>query len=890
MRNIWRIFRADWQRISASVVAVVVIMGLCLIPCLYAWFNIFSNWDPYGPDATSNIRVAVTSEDEGYELLGLKLNIGSMVLDGLKSNNQMGWDFVDSREEALEGVRSGRYYAALIVPADFTGDFVSILDTDLRHPQIEYYENEKKNAIAPKITNKAKTAVQDEINATVVETVTNAVTTVSSVCRALGLDADDVSQGVIEKLSSAQDSLRTLEETLTAMQTLADQTDSILACAGVVTGDLDSIVSGNDLSGIQDALDRGIGRLNETEAEIARQLEDIDAQIDVIADDIAAAVGTAEDVAGPAQQLDQRLAEQQQRLEKLRDFAAGYPAVQERLGNAIYRIGELRDLLKTLEDPGQLETWRQEVQAKVDALRQELREAALRISGSVNQRLEELNRDVTEKLQTLQSVFDSVSGNLSALGDKLTRYQEAIQSTGTTLSGAIQLSSTLRGDLGQLAQDMDRIVTSDGFRRFVEVLENDPEGLADYLSDPVSMETVPVYEITSYGSSMAPYYIMLALFVGSLLTATMLHVNAPMPGLSRLRPWQRFFGRYQLFFLIGMIQALVTGLGCIYYIGIQCPYPGLFLLACCVCSLNFTMMNYALVYALDNIGMAASVIIMVIQVAGSGGVYPIDVLPGIFQTLYKFMPFHYGMDMLRETIAGRYENVYWKNLAVMAAMCVLFAVLGMVLYYPARPLNRLIARSKEKSGIMQGGLLPMNAKHDLAEALCQLLETKTLEKITVKDIVARCGVNRQTFYYHFHDVYDLMRWIFDREAAALAQSIRSNGSDWRQELRTITDVLRSKRHLVMNAYRSVNRRDLERYLMQGYGPVIRRIVDQAAVGLDVTQGDLEFVSRFYARGLLSGVFDWIESGMPENIGDDLRRCILLLDGSLPTALKSVSEK
>lgn len=704
MRNIWRIFRADWQRISASVVAVVVIMGLCLIPCLYAWFNIFSNWDPYGPDATSNIRVAVTSEDEGYELLGLKLNIGSMVLDGLKSNDQMGWDFVDSREEALEGVRSGRYYAALIVPADFTGDFVSILDTDLRHPQIEYYENEKKNAIAPKITNKAKTAVQDEINATVVETVTNAVTTVSSVCRALGLDADDVSQGVIEKLSSAQDSLRTLEETLTAMQTLADQTDSILACAGVVAGDLDSIVSGNDLSGIQDALDRGIGRLNETEAEIARQLEDIDAQIDVIADDIAAAVGTAEDVAGflagPAQQLDQRLAEQQQRLEKLRDFAAGYPAVQERLGNAIYRIGELRDLLKTLEDPGQLETWRQEVQAKVDELRQELREAALRISGSVNQRLEELNRDVTEKLQTLQSVFDSVSGSLSALGDKLTRYQEAIQSTGTTLSGAIQLSSTLRGDLGQMAQDMDRIVTSDGFRRFVEVLENDPEGLADYLSDPVSMETVPVYEITSYGSSMAPYYIMLALFVGSLLTATMLHVNAPMPELFRLRPWQRFFGRYQLFFLIGMIQALVTGLGCIYYIGIQCPYPGLFLLACCVCSLNFTMMNYALVYALDNIGMAASVIIMVIQVAGSGGVYPIDVLPRIFQTLYKFMPFHYGMDMLRETIAGRYENVYWKNLAVMAAMCVLFAVLGMVLYYPARPLNRLIARSKEKSGIM----------------------------------------------------------------------------------------------------------------------------------------------------------------------------------------------
>lgn len=88
MKNIWRIFRSDWQRLTASVVAVVVVMGLCLIPCLYAWFNIFSNWDPYGPDSTSNIRVAVTSEDEGYELLGLKLNIGSMVLDGLKATTR----------------------------------------------------------------------------------------------------------------------------------------------------------------------------------------------------------------------------------------------------------------------------------------------------------------------------------------------------------------------------------------------------------------------------------------------------------------------------------------------------------------------------------------------------------------------------------------------------------------------------------------------------------------------------------------------------------------------------------------------------------------------------------------------------------------------------------
>ena len=704
MRNIWRIFRADWQRISASVVAVVVIMGLCLIPCLYAWFNIFSNWDPYGPDATSNIRVAVTSEDEGYELLGLKLNIGSMVLDGLKSNDQMGWDFVDSREEALEGVRSGRYYAALIVPAGFTGDFVSILDTDLRHPQIEYYENEKKNAIAPKITNKAKTAVQDEINATVVETVTNAVTTVSSVCRALGLDADDVSQGVIEKLSSAQDSLRTLEETLTAMQTLADQTDSILACAGVVAGDLDSIVSGNDLSGIQDALDRGIGRLNETEAEIARQLEDIDAQIDVIADDIAAAVGTAEDVAGflagPAQQLDQRLAEQQQRLEKLRDFAAGYPAVQERLGNAIYRIGELRDLLKTLEDPGQLETWRQEVQAKVDELRQELREAALRISGSVNQRLEELNRDVTEKLQTLQSVFDSVSGNLSALGDKLSRYQEAIQSTGTTLSGAIQLSSTLRGDLGQLAQDMDRIVTSDGFRRFVEVLENDPEGLADYLSDPVSMETVPVYEITTYGSAMAPFYSVLAIWVGGVMLVAILKPHARPEGLVDPKPHQLFFGRYFLFFVMSQIQAAVIVAGDLLVLKIQCVEPALLFATGAITSLVFSLLIYSLTVSFGDVCKAIVVVIMVLQIAGSSGTFPIELLPDVYQKIYHIFPFPYAIDAVRECVCGLYGLTWLKNIGCLLIFGAAALVIGLLVRKPFMGLNHFMEEKLKETEML----------------------------------------------------------------------------------------------------------------------------------------------------------------------------------------------
>lgn len=133
MKNIFGIFRADFRRISNSVVASVVIIGLCLVPCLYAWFNILSNWDPYGEASTSNIKVAVANEDRGAKLMGMELNIGTLVMDGLAANHQLGWVFVDDRQQALEGVYSGDYYAALIVSKDFTRDFISLLEIGRAH-------------------------------------------------------------------------------------------------------------------------------------------------------------------------------------------------------------------------------------------------------------------------------------------------------------------------------------------------------------------------------------------------------------------------------------------------------------------------------------------------------------------------------------------------------------------------------------------------------------------------------------------------------------------------------------------------------------------------------------------------------------------------------------
>lgn len=246
MKNIWNIFRADWRRLTASVVAVVVLLGLCLVPCLYAWFNILSNWDPYGTASTSRISVAVASEDAGCEVLGLEVNIGALVLQGLESNDQMGWVFVDSRAEALDGVESGDYYAALIVPEEFTEDFVSILSGDLRHPQIQYYENEKKNAIAPKITSKAKTAVQEQINTTVIGKAAEALTTAGSVFKAMGLDSEALADGIMDKLTGARQEMAQLQKVLLSLKDVMNGADGLLTAASVTIADARGTVEDAD--------------------------------------------------------------------------------------------------------------------------------------------------------------------------------------------------------------------------------------------------------------------------------------------------------------------------------------------------------------------------------------------------------------------------------------------------------------------------------------------------------------------------------------------------------------------------------------------------------------------------------------------------------------------
>ena len=151
MKLIWKIFVRDVRQATRNVIAVIVAMGLVIVPALYAWYNIAASWDPYGN--TKALKVAVANVDKGYksDLMPITINVGETVTNTLRANHDLDWQFVD-RAKAIDGVNSGEYYAALIIPKSFSSDMMTLFSPKIKHAKLEYYLNEKINPIAPHIT------------------------------------------------------------------------------------------------------------------------------------------------------------------------------------------------------------------------------------------------------------------------------------------------------------------------------------------------------------------------------------------------------------------------------------------------------------------------------------------------------------------------------------------------------------------------------------------------------------------------------------------------------------------------------------------------------------------------------------------------------------------
>lgn len=720
MKNILKIFLTDTGRIMSNVVGMVVIMGLCVLPSLYAWFNIFSNWDPYGQESTSNMQIAVYSEDQGDKIAGEDFNIGSNVLDGLKANKTIGWVFADSKKEAVEGVYSGKYYAALVIPENFTKDMISFLGGTVEHPAITYYENDKKNAIAPKITAKAKTAVQEQVNASFISTITDAMVGAGKVLTATDnhgdnpldsgistlqdidtelqvyiavmssfVDITDAAQGLIDTsqnmLPGVKDTFGQSEEMVKSLQTLMNLSGQTEHYAGdmftlsmdAVRQSLENIRSGitQDRDTVNTAGDTIDAATQEVIREAAKQSDSMLTYVNSMFG------STVQNIIGSDPEIDKRIEEIQSQLS----------VVQANMK----KISEKNDL--TVSD---VNTLLDESVSTMGTVITEIRDLEAAYEKTVEPQFDKSMDAAQNSLTRAAAALKSVDSDFDMVSPVLENYENTLKNGKGNLKDSLSTAKALSAELERIIGDLNKVKNDAQYQELIKLLKEDPDSLGEFISSPVNLETKGIYPIATYGSAMTPFYTVLALWVGALILVAIVHVKVePIEGM-QIKPYQAYFGRYILFFLVGQIQTTITVLGDLLYIKIQCAHPFLFWLAGAMTSFTFTLFIYSLTVAFQNIGEALAVVIMVIQVAGAGGTFPIEVLPKAYQVMYRFLPFPYAMNSMRETIGGMYGNDYWNYLLHLSAYIIVALVIGLVLGKPFRSLNRMIDKSKEQAEIM----------------------------------------------------------------------------------------------------------------------------------------------------------------------------------------------
>ena len=713
MRNILNIVRHDSKKITGSVVAIITVLGLCLIPCLYAWFNIFSNWAPYDSDATGRISVAVANADRGYAAAGLKVNVGEKIVSALEANDAIGWRFVDSKEAAVDGVYAGDYYAALVVPEDFTADVLSFMNGSLKNPTLVYFENEKKNAIAPKITGKAKTAVQEEVNAAFVETLAGYVSDAASVADASGSSPSSLLEDLSDKAKSLArdvDSCIMLSESAAGITQAAG---TLLDVSGALTGSAQDVLTANDklLEETEKQLAKTPGPDTKALEEIEKSLKNAEKVLKALKDSAITLIDS--DQAAFVIFLDVERDDWIQKTDRLRTYAdeqsaavaaEGFTALASEFTRLSDALGDISMDLASLS--------KEMTEDERKAVLKQLSDDTDRAAALTDQIEKQIKTDLETNLATaladagnsVASFRESLSTANGGLSDLSVLMGEYGSSLGKLQSGIDKTTASLR-NLQSGSDSVARILSNTAgnelLQRLSGMLGNDETAVAEYLANPIAMDKETIWSIENYGSAMAPFYTVLAQWVGALLTAVLIKVKIKKrDDLTNLRLHEWYFGRYGLYLMVGLAQGLVVSLGDLYYVGIQCTAPLRFILAACVNGIVFMMINYALVFALDNIGLGAAVIILVLQVAGSGGTYPIEVLPGIFKILYPFMPFRYSMNAMRECIGGMYDGTYTRCLGVLGLFFIFAVAFGLALYRPARRLNEMIAESKAKSEIM----------------------------------------------------------------------------------------------------------------------------------------------------------------------------------------------
>ena len=687
MRNIWTVFKTDIRTLSKCFFACVVVVAIALLPSLYAWLNIYSNWDPYGN--TGGISIAVASLDEGYtDADGTYENKGDDVVADLREATSINWVIVDTEEEAKGGVESGDYYAAVVVDKQFSRNMYRMLTDWTGKPAITYYENAKKNAVATKITDTAVETLKRSISENYLEVVIDGIMEQSNLLAA-DLTADDPEAAVKGVLYQAQDLLHACGRMMDAFEAAGGSGVSESSAAALEAA----------VASINKNLPDG-SQLQQTAAEIQMRLNTALARVERALDRLNSAIENAPDQEETQQKLLDAADTMDKTADALETWAAGLEDSGTEAGKtqaeaARQTAAECRKTAKQLralaESPDSAD-----LLADCDALVKSLRTMVDRIPVT--------SKALQKELDTVAGqVADTMEGMAALAGDAKvmkTALAETADAVGDTMALLRPATEKLLTSLESTIDDLEGLTTDEYMDTLVDILGGDPAVYGQYFPEMVQTSVNAVYPIANYGSAMTPFYTVLAIWVGGVILSSLIKIHARTEGLIDPKPAELYFGRYLFFFVLSQIQAAVIVTGDLYILKVQCLHPGMLYLTGALTAFTFSLLIYSLALSFGDVGKAIVVVIMVMQIAGSSGTFPIELLPAIYQKIYRFFPFPYAIDAMRECICGMYGNYYWQQIGFLLLFAAAALLIGLLVRRPFMGLNHFMEEKLEETELL----------------------------------------------------------------------------------------------------------------------------------------------------------------------------------------------
>ncbi len=714
MKQIWEIYKDDMKNIATNWVVIVLIGGLVLLPSLYAWFNVKASWDPYGQ--TDQIPVGVVNEDEGATVRGEDIDVGKELVESLKDNDDMNWQFTDY-DTAMDEIEYGNYYAVIVIPKDFSKDLATVVSGDPKKAEMNYYVNEKINAIAPKITDKGATVIVEEISSEFISTVNGVIFDMFNEI-GLELEAD------LPDIEQFKDYIFTVEESLPEVHELLAETDNDASEAKKLIADvLDKIpeaesVAGEGLETINSTLthvNNAEEKLDELSPKIKQDLkkaqetvhdirdllekaennatiqDDIEASMEKAQSDLDESIAQLENINALLAKLEEQIAEEEQEGEEENlPNPETIQQAQEDVASLIGVLETMKDDLSGLEGIG----------ADVDEVLKEVAASSKASSEKADQFIDEysdtLEPAIREALSNVKGQLSNAKGLVADVQEIIPEVESILKSTDGHLDeGQGMIQDVLnefpyvQDKVKETANKIRDLEEETDLEDVIDLLKNDPDAEKGFFSEPVKLHKNELFPIENYGTGMTPFYTVLAIWVGALLLISLLSTDLSQGDYTYK---QMYAGRLGTFLTIGLLQTTIVTIGDMLLLGVKVSNPVWFVLFGMCISVIFMLIVYTVVSIFGDVGKAIAIVLLVLQIAGSGGTYPVVLLPPFFQAINPFLPFTYAVDLMREAVGGIIWERVLHDLLFLGVFGLIFLLAGLFLKKPVnRMMNKMMA-------------------------------------------------------------------------------------------------------------------------------------------------------------------------------------------------------